>query len=182
MSATREQIAEWMDRASSGDDEAFGQLALAVQDDLYRFGLAFALSPTDAAEMTQEALLRLYRNRRRWQPGTDALAWCYAIALNVIREFIRKRRRRATLALNLDTLACSAQVSQDSNDQGKAVTHLSEALAGLPPRQAEAITCRFLRQMSVADTAATMGCAEGTVKAAVFAGLKNLRKTMAKKR
>ena len=56
---------------------------------------------------------------------------------------------------------------------------LASALAALPPRQREAVACRYLRRMSVRETAATMGCAEGTVKAAVFAALRGLRKSMA---
>ena len=181
MPPARENITKWMDRASSGDDEAFGALALAIQDDLYTFGLAFGLNSVDAAEMTQEVLLRAYHTRERWQPGTDAVAWLYAIAMNVVREFLRKGRRRAILSLNLDNLVCSEQTDQNQSDQGKPTQQLTRALAGLPPRQAEAITCRFLRQMSVSDAAAAMGCAEGTVKAAVFAGLENLRKAMGKK-
>ncbi|GAG42689.1 unnamed protein product, partial [marine sediment metagenome] len=36
-------------------------------------------------------------------------------------------------------------------------------------------------EMSVHDTAAAMGCAEGTVKAAVAAALENMRKAMKRK-
>ena len=109
MPAAREHISECMGRASSGDDEAFGAVASAVQDDLHRFGLAFGLNSADAAEMTQEVLLRAYRGRKRWQAGTDALAWLYGIAMNVVRELLRKGRRRRTLRLNLDILAHPAQ-------------------------------------------------------------------------
>ena len=45
---------ELMDIASSGDQAAFGQLALAVQDQLYRFGLAHGLHDADAADAVQE--------------------------------------------------------------------------------------------------------------------------------
>ena len=40
-------------------------------------------------------------------------------------------------------------------------------LADLPDRQREAIVLRFLEELSVEQTAAAMGCAEGTVKATV---------------
>ncbi|MCD6303833.1 MAG: hypothetical protein J7M21_02595, partial [Planctomycetes bacterium] len=49
----------------------------------------------------------------------------------------------------------------------------------MPDRQRETIACRYLRQMSVRQTARVMGCAEGTIKAAALAGLKNLRKALA---
>ena len=55
---------------------------------------------------------------------------------------------------------------------------LREAVAGLPPRQREAIACRYLRRMSVRETARAMGCAEGTVKSAVSAALERLREVL----
>ncbi len=181
MPSTREHISECMSKAASGDDEAFSSLAWAVQDDLYRFGLAFGLNTADAAEMTQEVLLRAYRGQKTWQAGTDALAWLYGIAMNVARELLRKHRKQRTLSMNLNILARPAQTPAEQSDRAKTHRQLTKALTDLPPRQAEAVTCRFLHQMSVADTASAMGCAEGTVKAAVFAGLKNLRKAMAKR-
>ena len=48
----------------------------------------------------------------------------------------------------------------------------------LPDRQREAVACRYLRGMTVRETAQAMSVAEGTVKAAVFAALEGLRKAM----
>jgi RNA polymerase sigma factor (sigma-70 family) len=49
------------------------------------------------------------------------------------------------------------------------------ALSNLPDRQREAVVLRYLEQMDVSDTAELMGCAPGTVKASVHAGLSRLR-------
>ena len=162
-----------MDRASRGDDGAFAELAGWVQDDLFRFGLAHGLRRADAAEATQEALMRAYRQRRRWRRGGDAMAWLYGITMNVVREFRRKGRQDAAGGLDLDLLSGESPGADDAG--AEALGHLAEAVASLPPRQREAVTCRYLRQMSVAETAAAMGCAEGTVKASVSAALRNLR-------
>jgi RNA polymerase sigma-70 factor (ECF subfamily) len=53
-----------------------------------------------------------------------------------------------------------------------------EAVAELPSRQREAIACRYLRRMSIKETAEAMGCAEGTVKSAVSAALERMRDIM----
>lgn len=50
-----------------------------------------------------------------------------------------------------------------------------QAVADLPPRQRQAILCRFYGQLSVAETAASMRCAEGTVKALTHQAIANLR-------
>ena len=175
MAQDRTEISRRMDRASRGDDTAFAELAGWVQDDLFRFGLAHGLRRADAAEATQEALMRAYRQRHRWRRGSDAMAWLYGITMNVVREFRRKGRQDAAGGLDPDLLSDASRGADDAGAQAEALRHLAEAVASLPPRQREAVTCRYLRQMSVAETAAAMGCAEGTVKASVSAALRNLR-------
>jgi len=177
-----------MDRAASGDDGAFGSLALAVQGDLYRFALAHGLKQADAAESVQETFLRAYRMRKSWRVGGDALGWLYGIAMNVVREFHRRNHRRPAEGLELDSLTGAEYERPGAVGQGNGppAGHesdrearrrlLVDALVKLPPRQQEAVSCRYLLEMSLRETADVMGCAEGTVKASVFAGLENLRK------
>jgi RNA polymerase sigma-70 factor (ECF subfamily) len=167
-----------MDSAASGDDEAFATLAEAMQDELFRFALAHGASSADAAETVQETLLRAYRRREDWRIGGSAAAWLHGIAMNVVREFARKRRRW-TAEIDPDSLAApSATSPADGADRHDRRRRLAAAIAALPARQREAVACRFLRRMSVRQTAAAMGCAEGTVKATVFSALANLRRAL----
>lgn len=175
MAPDRALITQWMDEASTGLDMAFERLAGAVQDDLYRFALAHGLDRDDAAEATQETLLRAYRTRGRWRKGGDAMTWLFGIAMNVIRECRRRGRLDHAQGPDLDAV-CAANASADSAGAGEQdLGELWAAIERLPPRQREAISCRYLRRMSVRTTAAVMGCAEGTVKAAVAAALESLR-------
>lgn len=168
-------IDQLMDLAAAGDGDAFGRLALAMQDELFRFALAHGLAAADAAEGVQETLLRAYRGRNRWRSGGRAGPWLLAIAMNVVREFRRKRRGYLG-GIDLEALACDAAPSRDR--QAGRLRPLAAAIDALPPRQREAIACRYLRQMSVRETAAAMGCAEGTVKATASAALANLRQKL----
>ena len=162
-----------MDRASRGDGRAFGDLAGRVQDDLFRFALAQGLCRADAAETVQESLLRVWQRRRAWRTGADPTAWLYGIAMNVVRERRRRRTRAGRGGMDMDVFPAAGP--RDDGAEPTELARLGRHLADLPERQREAVACRFLRQMSVRDTAAAMGCAEGTVKAAVFAALRNLR-------
>lgn len=176
MTPDRGTITQWLDEASSGLDAAFERLARAVQDDLYRFALAHGLARDDAAEATQETLLRAYRLRRKWRAGTDAMTWLYGIAMNVVREFGRRNRRGRASPIDLEALCVAPGGGPADDDDG--LPALATAIEQLPARQREAVVCRYLRRMSVRETAGAMGCAEGTVKAAVAAALATLRETM----
>lgn len=173
MESPRAQCSRLMDLASAGGAAAFGELAGRMQDELFRFALAQLLCRADAAEAVQETLLRAYQRRRRWRKGGDAVAWLYGICLNVVREIRRRRRRDRGAGGEADLLAVAAD--GEAPAEREELARLADGLAGLPPRQREAVSCRYLRGMSVRQTAAAMGCAEGTVKAAVFAALRNLR-------
>jgi RNA polymerase sigma factor (sigma-70 family) len=171
-----------MDRAASGDQAVFGALAMAVQDDVFRFALAQGLTAADAAEAVQETLLRAFERRKSWRAGASAMAWLYGFAMNVVRE-MRRRRARAG-GIDPEILAdVLKDGSADANADGpgpEELTALAAALADLPPRQQEVVACRYLRQMNVRDTAVAMGCAEGTVRASLTAALVNLRRRMAR--
>lgn len=175
-----------MQQASSGNDEAFGVLSVAAQDELFRLCLANGLAREDAVEATQEVFLRAYAARSKWQRDSDAMSWLCGIAINVVRERRRMRWRGGSwIDIGLDAiqnLAVQMAVDDPSSYEevwgSEQLEQLLEAVAGLPPRQREAVACRYLRRMSIRETAEAMGCAEGTVKSAVAAALVTLRELL----
>lgn len=54
----------------------------------------------EAEDLAQDVFLRLYRNRRRYQPRASFATWLYHIARNVARNAIRGRRRRPVVSLS----------------------------------------------------------------------------------
>jgi RNA polymerase sigma-70 factor (ECF subfamily) len=179
MSIDRSQINVYMQRARSGDRTAYGALAAAVDDELYRLALAQGLPQEDAVEAVQEALLRAFAGLQAWRPGSDAVAWLCGFVVNICRERHRDRRRRTALPLDeCLSEACGAEDPPGGLWETEQLQQLMEGVAALPPRQREAIACRYLRRMSIRQAAEVMGCAEGTVKSAVSAALDRLREIL----
>ncbi len=58
----------------------------------------------------------------------------------------------------LDRIGCARRGRRDD------ALDLRAAVRALPPRQQEAVALHYLLDMPIADTAAAMGCDEGTVK------------------
>ena len=169
-----------MEEASSGDGHAYAALASMVQDELFRFAIAQGLERENASDATQEVLMRAYARRSTWKPGSDALAWLCGITLNVVRETKRKeqRQRRSWMGWNEQQVPHTTDSDMEYRPDAEELGQLTEALTELAPRQREAIACRYLRRMSVRETAEVMGCAEGTVKSAVAAALEKLREKL----
>lgn len=116
--------------------------------------LAGRLAPTaDSDDIVQEALTRAWRKRSQFDPGRGSLgSWLFAITA----DRARKARRPRLLPLRL-----SVQVDASSTDDR---IDVERAVARLAPRQRDAINCFYFAGLSVAETAAAMGCSEGTVK------------------
>ena len=179
MPIDRSQVNVFMRRACSGEHEAFGALAADVEDELYRLALANGLPQEDAVEVVQETLLRAFAGRMGCRPGSDVMAWLCGIVVNICRERHRDRRRRRALPLEeWSGEACSSGNPATGPWEPEQLQHLMKAIAELPPRQRQAIACRYLRRMSIRQTAEVMRCAEGTVKSAVSAALERLREIL----
>ena len=57
-----------------------------------------------------------------------------------------------------------SESAEDALRRAQVLRHIEAGLADLPPRQREAFLMRYWEDMDVAETAAAMGCSEGSVK------------------
>lgn len=143
------------ERPSADSFDGFFRVEYPV---LVALGVALTGDRELARDVAQEALLRAFR---RWdqvarmdRPG----AWCRQVALNLIRDRWR-RRRSEQVALG--------RVQRDLRVVPPPPTPADEfwrAVRELPERQREAIALYYVADRSVAEVAATMATAEGTVK------------------
>ncbi|QDT67847.1 RNA polymerase sigma factor SigX [Planctomycetes bacterium MalM25] len=170
------RLAELARAARSGDRAATAELLRALQDPIYRFALAQLADPDAAAEATQETGLRLLRAIGRFEGRSRVTTWALGVALNVCREQRRKRTTQSDPE-RIEATPDRAPSTEAVLGLGEDQQRLHDALDALAPRQREAITLRYLQQLSLAETAQAMGCSPGAVKATVWQALRRLRTT-----
>ena len=147
----------------------------------------------DALDIVQGAMLRLARSYAG-RPSEEWKPLFYRILYNGIRDWQRRSMVRSRIFGLLpgsradeddpqeDPLERVASGAPEPSRQlmaAEAMEHLEAALAGLPARQQQAFTLRCLEGLDVADTAAAMGCSEGSVKTHYFRALHTLRDKLA---
>jgi RNA polymerase sigma-70 factor (sigma-E family) len=126
----------------------------------------------DGEDLLQAALERLLRNWRRVQADPEGYLrrTMYNLAADGWRRRVRWRDRLALLR---------AQARTETGGEPVAVVDLRDQLVRLldqlPPRQRAVIVLRYWEQRTEAETAALLGCSEGTVKSAASRGLARLR-------
>jgi RNA polymerase sigma-70 factor (sigma-E family) len=124
-----------------------------------------------ADDLVQETLAKSFRHWSRVQRAGNPDAYVRRMLVNESRRYWR-RHRNAAVPVNV--------TAQDLGvpDDAAAVTNrlaLFQALLSLPARQRATIVLRYLEGMSERETAAVLGCSEGTVKSQACRALGSLR-------
>lgn len=141
---------------------------------LLRVAYALLGSRDGAEDAVQEAFVSLFRNWHRLRDPEAAEAYVRAAVLNRCRSRIRIRVRDSLRLHNDPTVPLHTAGSDEV-----AVSHEDAALVGaalrqLPRRQREVVTCRYLLELTVAETAETLGISGGAVKRHAHRGLRAL--------
>ena len=136
----------------------------------------------EAEDVAQEAMLRLWRVAPDWRDGEAQVAtWLYRVVANLCTDRLRKRGR----AVPLDAVAepADAAPGQAARLQDAArLQALSEALAALPARQAQAVALRHLEGLGNAEIAGIMDISLRSVESLTARGKRALAARLAERK
>ena len=133
-------------------------------------------SSEEAADAAQEGFVKAWSALHRFRAGSEFRPWLLRIVVNTARN----RRRSAWRFESLRARAAAQPQRAVAPAESTALEHaahdqLIAALRHLPPRQREVVACRYLLELTEAETAAVLGCAAGTVKSRLSRALERLR-------
>ena len=150
------------------DEHAPGLLGFLV----YRTG-----DRAQAEDILADTFERVLRSRREFDPRrANAKTWIYAIALNRLRD--QMRRQEAERRALERTAAGVEPVSPDLSsidDRGA----LMQAMAQLSDEEREAISLRYGADLTVPEVAKVTGTKLSTAEGRVYRGLEKLRDLLA---
>jgi RNA polymerase sigma-70 factor (sigma-E family) len=161
-----------LDRGAAAVD--FVALHRAHWRPLLRVAQGLVDDAASAEDVVQEAFAAVYRRRSVLADDEAARRYLHTAVVNGARSALRRRRTvRAHLAgLRAVEHAPAADARSLLSDDHNRVR---AALAGLPTRQREVLTLRFLCDLTDAEIAAATGTSEGNVRSAASRGLATLR-------
>ena len=154
-------------------DRLFSEHAQALYGFLaYRVG-----DPTVAEDLLGDTFERVMRSRRRFDPrrGSEQ-TWIYTIALNCLRDHMRRTRAEGA------ALERSAGSVGDSHEEAFAYVRdrveLTQALDQLDPAEREILALRYGADLRLQDIATVTGLPETTVQGRLYSGLRKLREVL----
>lgn len=156
---------------SSRDDE-FGEFMRNRASLLHQSAYLLCGDWHLAHDLVQDTLVKAYRHWPRVRRADSPDAYVRRILLNEARGRWRRRDRVVPV---LRFPEGREPVAPDAIDEVTRRAGLLQALLALPYRQRATIILRYLEGMSERETAAALGCSEGTVKSQSARALGTLR-------
>ena len=152
------------------DDEEFLRFAAGYGGQMRRTAYLLSGDWHRAADITQEALIRLYVGWPRLDPAAGLRAYARRAVVSVLVDSSRKRSSGEQPSAELPEGSV-----EDATGNVADRLLLVEALAELPPRQRACVVLRFYEDLSVEEVAVALGCRSGTVTSQTARGLAALR-------
>lgn len=169
-----------VERHRSGDAHAFDEVYERFGEMVYNLALRLSGNREEAADLTQEIFLRIYRHLGSFGGRSTLKTWIFRVALNHCRDRL-SRFSPAILPIEEGmedggtTLADPARSPEEmalAADDGRRV---SAGLSLLPQVFREAVVLRDLEGLSYDEIAEVLGVRVGTVRSRIARGRDQLR-------
>lgn len=153
-----------------GNTRAFNGIVDRYTPLLYSLAYRMLGSPEEAEEAVQEIFLRVYRSLDRYQLSRRFHPWIYTIALNWIRSYLRKKKRRRHREPALPEFPVEERAAGREKDPSRLLEEkegerkAQEAIAGLRPAYREVFVLRHIEELSIEEIAGILNQPPGTVK------------------
>jgi RNA polymerase sigma-70 factor (ECF subfamily) len=180
-----EPSADIIRRGQAGDPEALTDLVLTQQRYVYSIAMSVLKDPDDAADLTQEAFIRLFRALPQYNNESRFTTWLYRLVVNLGRDELRRRGRQVPLAPpaadeeETDPLAAVADDDRwTSPERALDSRELSEqvrrALAQLEEHYRLVLTLYYFDDLKYTDIAEILDLPLNTVKSHIRRGKERL--------
>ena len=167
-------------RAQRGDGRAFEELVRPHQEIAFRVAYLITGSEADAADASQDGLVKAWRGLGRFHTGLPLRPWLLAIVANEARNRCRSTARRTALVLRVQREGVSGDAASSPEADVVAADERRRLLAAvdaLPEASRLVVACRFLLGLTEEETGAALDLRRGTVKSRTSRALERLKES-----
>lgn len=178
-----------IEAAQRGNLDAFNQLVLDYQHQVYNQAYRMMGDPASASDATQEAFIKAYRNIESFRGGSFR-SWLLRIVTNCCYDEFRRRKRRPATSFedmgDIDEEANPALINgrespEESIERDELAQALQSAINALPPHHRTVLILSDVQGFSYAEIAETVDIPLGTVKSRLARARANLRDILQEK-
>lgn len=170
--------------AQGGDLDAFNQLVLVYQGQVYALAYRLLGNQETAADVTQDTFLAAFQHLDRFERGS-LRAWLLRIATNRCYDYLRRRRTRPTSPLEIlftrpEAAEAHRQFGVEDDPEQYAerqelLAEIQRALDTLPPAQRVVVVLCDVEGLPYREAAEVIGISLGTLKSRLSRARTRLR-------
>nr|WP_179961575.1 RNA polymerase sigma factor [Pikeienuella piscinae] len=167
-------------RFSAGDQLAARALTMRLTPRVLALARRMLNDATEAEDVAQEAMMRLWRIAPDWRDGEAKLStWLHRIAANLCIDRLRKRRRSGPPLDEIEEPADPAPSAVAHLVAGDRAAAVSRAIARLPERQRIAVTLRHFEDRANPEIAEMLEVSVDAVESLLMRGRRALARDLA---
>ena len=185
---TDQQDASDMQRLVEGRDSALNSLMERHSERLFHYLIRHLQNEEDAEDIAQEAFVRVYQHRAKFDPRQKFSTWLYTIATNLARDRLKWRARHPQVSLD-QTIGESDNEIRDVMPDAKprpddmlAANERAEtvraAIAKLPEDLRIALVLSEYESLANAEIANVLRCSVKAVESRIYRAKQRLRESL----
>ena len=159
------------------DDAAFKSSLVQLIPHLRAFAFSITRS-SQAEDLAQDAMMRAWRARASFEPGTNFKAWVFTILRNQHTSLARRAWRSQPLD---PEIAENTLIANDDPMASEELLDVRSAMLLLPFEQRQALALVGAAGLSYKEAAVICACAEGTIKSRVSRARTELQEILARR-
>jgi RNA polymerase sigma-70 factor (ECF subfamily) len=164
-------------RAQSGDPDAFSDLVRRHQHMVFNVAYRFMRDTALAEDMAQESFVKAFRLIKGFRGDCSFSTWMYRVTCSVCLTELNRRKRRGEVELGPQHLK---ELSVGPAENIDLPEHIRRCVSKLPDRYATIITLYYLKGVSYDEIADVLRIPMGTLKTWMFRARKQLRNIVEK--
>lgn len=165
-------------QAQRGDRAAFEQIVQRYQGAVYGYLRARVLHSGDAEDLTQEVFLRCYLARARFDSANQFRPWLLGIARNILREHVRRMKRRKEVAWTELCLELEQLVPDKNERYEQYIGQLPQCLGSLGQSARQALDMHYASRLRLAEISEHLKRSEGAVKLLLYRARQALKRCL----
>lgn len=174
----------------SGDIKSFETLIIGYQKMAYNVAYRIMGNEEDAKDMTQEALIKVYKNLKKFRMDSSFSTWLYRIVMNTCKDELRKKKMKV-ISIDQPIETGEGKMHMDLEDTGlkpdeiiesrETQKEVHEALQEVSETNRVVVVLRDIKGFSYSEISDIIDVPVGTIKSRINRGRQELKKILMNK-
>lgn len=176
---------ELIARCQAGDGLAFEELLAGYERLIYNLTFRYFGNHHDASDVSQEAMLRIYRKIGEFNGKSSFKTWLYRVVTNLCLDEIRRRKHAIASIDDIKEKGYEPSDSEpgpvESYEKVEQSALVQEVLALLTPEHRAILILKDIEGLDYQEIAVALGCSLGTVKSRLNRARESFRKKLSER-